>query len=179
MVTMKGKLITLEPLNIAKHAEGYFLVSQDENIHKYLGNSIPNNTDEIITLLEKYEQYFINWMIISNETNSVIGIIRLSKPQIENNISTAGESEIIASKYWRKGYMKETKKLFYQYVFNELSIDTLYADVWDVNINSMKSLESSGYKLIETKEEFFTKTGTMSKKHIYLLSKNDYYLNNK
>ena len=118
MITMKGKLITLEPLDIEKHAKGYFVVSQDESIHKYAGNDVPKDLDEIITLLKKYENYFINWMILSNETHNVIGLIRLGKPAIENGMLVAGESQFLSSQYWRKGHMKEAKKLFYQYVFD-------------------------------------------------------------
>ena len=113
MITLRGKLVTLEPLDDEKHAEGYFEVSQDENIHKYLGNSIPATVNEIVELLKKYEKYFVNWMIISNETYKVIGIIRLGKPYIENDMLVAGESQILASQYWRKGHMKEAKQLFY------------------------------------------------------------------
>ena len=55
MMTMQGKMITLEPLDIQKHAKGYFEVCQDENIHKYTGNTIPKCIDETIELLKKYE----------------------------------------------------------------------------------------------------------------------------
>ena len=75
--------------------------------------------------------------------------------------------------------MKEAKKLFYQYVFNELSVEMLYADVWEGNINSIKSLESSGYKLTETTNGIFPKTGKSTKKYIFSLSKKDYQLNSK
>ena len=131
MITIKGNLITLEPLDIEKHARGYFAVSQDENIHKYTGNSVPQNEDEIVLLLKKYENYFLNWMIVSNDTHEVIGIIRLGKPEIENGVLVAGESQFLSSKYWRKGHMKEAKRLFYQYVFDVLAVDVLYADVWE------------------------------------------------
>ena len=134
MITMKGKLVTLEPLEIQKHAEGYFNVSQDENIYTYVGNSVPESFDDTINLLKKYEQYFLNWMIISNDTREVIGIIRLSKPQINNGLCTAGESQMLCSKYWRKGHMKETKTLFYQYVFNELSIDKFFTLMFGMEI---------------------------------------------
>ena len=70
--------------------------------------------------------------------------------------------------------MKEAKQLFYQYVFNVLTVEMLYADVWEGNINSMKSLESSGYKLVDTTNEIFVKTGKMMQKYIFALSKNDY-----
>ena len=176
MEILKGKLVTLEPLCILKHAKGYYEVSLDENIHRYTGNSVPTNISDIEKLLNLYEKYFINWMIISNDTKNVIGIIRLGKPELENGIIIAGESQFIASKYWRKGHMKEAKRLFYQYVFQELSVDVLFADVWEGNVNSMKSLESYGYKLIETRQEIFLKTGKLTNKYIYALTKNDYFL---
>ena len=73
--------------------------------------------------------------------------------------------------------MKEAKKLFYQYVFEELSVQMLYADVWEGNTNSIKSLESYGYKLIETRKELFSKTGKYTLKHIFSLSNSDYFCN--
>ena len=177
MIKLKGNLITLEPLDVKKHARGYFEVSQDENIHRYTGNSVPKDIDEIEMLLKKYEEYFINWMIISNDSQNVIGILRLGKPELENGMLIAGESQFLSSQYWRKGHMKEAKSLFYQYVFDELSVEVLFADVWTGNTNSMKSLESYGYKLIETRCETFSKTGKCTEKYIYALSKDDYYLN--
>ena len=179
MIAMKGKLITLEPLDVEKHAKGYFEVSQDENIHKYTGNTVPENLDEIIALLEKYEKYFVNWMIISNDTDNVIGIIRLGKPELENGVLVAGESQFLSSQYWRKGHMKEAKRLFYQYVFDTLSVDILYADVWEGNINSMKSLESYGYQLIAVENDIFSKTEMCTRKYIYSLSKADYFAHRK
>ena len=121
-----------------------------------------------------FSWYFINWMIISNDTQDVIGIMRLGKPEFENGILIAGESQFLSSKYWRKGHMKEAKGLFYQYVFQELSVDVLYADVWEGNTNSIKSLESYGYKLVETRREMFSKTGEYANKYIYALTRNDY-----
>jgi len=174
MITMKGKLITLEPLDVDKHAKGYFEISQDPNIHQFTGNTVPRDIAEITELLKKYEEYFLNWMIISNETHDVIGIIRLGKPVMKSGVLTAGESQFLSSQYWRKGHMKETKKLFYQYVFDHLSVDMLYADVWEGNLNSMKSLESYGYKLIEITSELFRKTGEVTKKYIFSLSREDY-----
>ena len=177
MVTMKGNLITLEPLCIEKHTKGYFDVLQDEKIHRYTGNVVPDNIDEVRTLLMKYEMYFVNWMIIDNNTKNVIGIMRLGKPEMENGILIAGESEFLSSQYWRKRHMKEAKRLFYQYVFDELSVDVLFADAWAGNINSIKSLESYGYERIESRQEIFSKTGKPTEKYIYILSKDIYHSN--
>lgn len=177
MISMRGELVTLEPLDVEKHAQGYFEVCQDEMIHKYVGNRVPKTVEEITALLQEYEKYFLNWMIVSNETQAVIGIIRLSRPEPENGVLSAGESQRLSSRYWRKGHMKEAKKLFYEYVFGELSVELLYADVWEGNTNSIKSLESYGYQLRETTEEIFSKTGKYAKKYIFSLSRKEYYAN--
>ena len=144
MITMTGTLITLEPLDIEKHAQGYFEMSQDENIHKYTGNTVPKNVDEIVLLLKKYEKYFLNWMIISNDTHDVIGIIRLGKPEMENGMLIAGESQFLSSKYWRRGHMKEAKRLFYQYVFDKLSSDKLLI----IKVHLHSKLKSSNVAFI-------------------------------
>ena len=175
MITMTGSLVTLEPLNIEKHAEGYWRVCQDENIHAYTGNSVPASVEETISLLKKYEQFFLNWMILSNETNEVIGLIRLGKPDFENGILIAGESEFLASGFWRKGHMKDAKKPFYRYVFDTLSVEILYADVWEGNTNSIRSLESYGYRRIGTRKEIFPKTGKETLKYTYALTRNAYH----
>jgi len=177
MIPMKGKLVTLEPLDIPKHAQGYFRVCQDERIHKFTNNSVPQTVEETTALLQKYEHYFINWMILSNETGQVIGMIRLGKPAMEDGHLVAGESQFLSPEYWRKGHMKEAKRLFYRYVFEELSVELLYADVWEGNVNSQKSLESYGYRLVETTTAFFAKSGTERKKYLYVLSKEVYLRN--
>ena len=174
MITMQGNLITLEPLDIAKHAEGYFALSQDEKIHTYMGNTVPQDPEETRALLTKYEAYFFNWVILSNQTQSVIGILRLGKPEMENGLLVAGESQILSSQYWRKGHMKEAKQLFYRHVFHTLSVDILYADVWAENTNSVRSLEFYGYKRVETRQEIFSKTGKPALKYVYSLTRQDY-----
>lgn len=171
---LRGEIITLEPLDIDKHAKEYFKVSQDENIHKYVGNTVPKNLEEVVELLKLYEIYFINWMIISNDTRELIGIMRLGKPTKDEGLIVSGESQRLHSNYWRKGHMKEAKKLLYRYAFDNLGIDILYADVWEGNINSIKSLEASGYKLIEIQTDTFNKTGEIKEKYIYSLKKEDY-----
>ncbi|MBI9013067.1 MAG: GNAT family N-acetyltransferase [Clostridiales bacterium] len=171
---MKGCLITLELMDIEKHAKGYFEISQDPKLHEYVGNTIPKNIEEIKDLLGIYDELLINWMIIDRQTNRIIGIMRLSKPVMENNRLEAGESQRLHSNYWRKGHMKEAKALFYNHVFNELGVDVLYADVYEGNVNSIRSLESYGYKLIEVQKGIFKKADEEKKIFIYKLTKLDY-----
>ncbi len=117
-------------MDIDKHSKGYLKVSQDENIHKYVGNIVPKNLEEIVELLKLYEMYFMNWMIKLRYTQELIGIIRLGKPNQDKWLIVSGESQRLHSNYWRKGHMKEVKKLLYNYAFDNLGIDILYDDVW-------------------------------------------------
>lgn len=174
MIPLKGELVTLEPLDIGKHAKGYFKAAQDEKMHTYVGNTVPKTVEEVEETFRLYEKLFLNWMIVLNETQEVIGILRLSKPQRENSVLSAGESQRLVSDYWRKGHMKEAKKLFYPYVFDTLGVEVLYADVWAENVNSVKSLESYGYRRLETIDAVFPKTGKPMQQYIYALSAEDY-----
>ena len=67
----------------------------------------------------------------------------------------------------------------YNRKFHTLSVDILYADVWEGNINSMKSLESYGYQLIAVENDIFSKTEMCTRKYIYSLSKADYFAHRK
>ncbi len=62
--------------------------------------------------------------------------------------------------------MKEARELIYNYVFNMLKVDILVADVWEGNVNSIKSLEHAGYKLVDVKRENFKKYNRMNNKLI-------------
>jgi RimJ/RimL family protein N-acetyltransferase len=113
-------------------------------------------------------------MIIDNKSSNVIGILRLSNPQVCNGLLEAVESQRLMSAYWRKGHMKEAKSFFYEHVFNTLGVDILYADVYEGNVNSIKSLEYYGYELIETNQGIFSKTGENCLVYIYALTKDNY-----
>jgi len=173
-VKIEGKLIRLEPLDIDRHLEGYYRVSLDSKVHEYVGNSVPESQEEIRDLLKIYQDRLYNWMIINQKTDQVIGIMRLSPPEKEGDCLIAGESQRLHSAYWRKGHMKEAKGLFYRHVFDDLGVDILYADVYEGNINSIKSLEASGYDLIDQSTGASPKTGQVCQVYIYELTKSRY-----
>jgi ribosomal protein S18 acetylase RimI-like enzyme len=54
-------------------------------------------------------------------------------------------------------------------------MDVLYADVWEGKFNSIKSLEAVGYKLIESKSEYFNKYDRMQNKLYYELQSSTWF----
>lgn len=168
---LEGNIIRLRPMEIEKDKYSYYKVSQDEKMHEWTGNTVPKTVEEIEKLLNIYNDVLYVWMIEEKSSNEVIGMMRLSFPEKRDGKLIAGDSQRLHSSYWRKGHMKEARKLMYNYAFNELCIEELIADAFADNINSCKSLESVGYELFDTSEGFFKKKGKMLKTNYYRLTK--------
>lgn len=168
--TLVGKFVRLRPLNYEYDHKAWFEVEQDENIHLWVENTSPKSQDDVKEYLYKlYPKYFLIWMIEEKVSGDVIGMMRISHPQSLEEQLVAGDSQRLHSSYWRKGYMKESRKLIYNYVFKHLKVDVLFADVWEGNISSSKSLETAGYKLVEVKKEYFKKYKRIQNKLYYQL----------
>lgn len=170
-----GKLVVLRPLDIERDLIGYFNVSLDEKIHTWVGNNIPKDIDETGSLLSMYNSQMYIWTIFNRESNEIIGLMRLSYPEVINGGVTSGESQRLHSKYWRKGYMKEARKLVYEFAYSNLKIVTLIADVWEGNTNSLESLKSVGYKIFDKEEEYFNKQNKTIFKYYLKLNLKEWY----
>lgn len=117
------------------------------------------------------------WMVEEKRTGDVIGMMRISYPKPDNGVMVAGDSQRLHSDYWRKGYMKESRKLIYGHVFDKLEVDVLYADVWKGNVNSEKSLESVGYQFSYEEDAYFKKYDRIQPKRYYRLMREDWLTN--
>lgn len=169
---LEGELVRLRAINSDKDVDEWYRISQDTKMHIWTGNSVPTNKEEIERLLlEVYPKYFLMWMIEEKRTNKVIGMMRISYPESDAGVMIAGDSQRLHSDYWRKGYMKESRKLIYEYVFDQLGVDVLYADVWKGNVNSEKSLESAGYQFLYEEDAYFEKYDRTQAKRYYRLTK--------
>lgn len=175
---LNGNLIVLRQLNIERDTIGYFNVSRDEKIHLWVDNTIPENSNEIKELLSLYNKKMYVWTIFDKCNSDIIGIMRLSHPEIINGKKSAGDSQRLHSDYWRKGYMKEARKLIYEYAFENMKIETLFADVWEGNINSLESLKSVGYRIIDKEMEYFKKKDALNLKYYLELDLREWYENN-
>ncbi len=171
-----GEKVRLRSFNSENDYNAWYQVSQDKKMHLWVGNTVPETLEEVKELIDIYlEAFFIIWMIEDIKTNQVIGMMRISHLERSEEGIKAGDSQRLHSNYWRKGYMKEARRLVYNYVFNELKVDILFADVWEGNTNSRKSLEYVGYKHFDTKQEYFKKYDRIQNKLYYNLNKSDWW----
>jgi RimJ/RimL family protein N-acetyltransferase len=168
--TFIGELVKLRPINYETDHIAWFKIEQDEKMHEWVGNTVPTTYDEVKKYIyELLPKHFMVWIIEEKRSGKVIGMMRISHPEHHEEHLVAGDSQRLHSNYWRKGYMKESRKLIYDYVFNVLKVDFLIADVWEGNVNSIKSLENAGYELIDVKKEYFKKYNRINKKAYYHL----------
>jgi len=172
---LNGNLVLLRQLNIERDLIGYFNVSLDEKIHTWTGNSVPKDMYEIRELLSIYINQMYVWTIFNKQNFEIIGIMRLSYPEVINGQITSGDSQRLHSSYWRLGYMKEARKLVYEFAYSNLKIKTLIADVWEGNINSLESLKSVGYKNFDKEEEYFNKQNKRIVKYYLKLNLKEWY----
>lgn len=174
---LSGERITLRPIDTERDSFDWYEIMKDKQMHLWTGNTVPKDISETKHLLQLYKSHedLIAWTIKENHSNKMIGTYWISVPCEQNSkkIITA-EAQRIGRAYWRKGYTQEARKLVYDYAFLVLDVDEIYAQAWSNNINSCKSMESTGFKLYKTYEKFFSKYNKNFIQHEYVLSKENW-----
>jgi [ribosomal protein S5]-alanine N-acetyltransferase len=155
-----------------KDAEEWFEVMKDPDMHLWTGNTVPANINDIRELLQGYKDNdnIMAWAVIDKLSDKIIGTYWIWKPILEGNkriIQT--EAQRISNKYWRKGYTTEARKLVYKYAFEQLQVDEIHAGAWANNVNSCKSMENIGFKLLEKAERLFNKYNKVFEENHYVL----------
>ena len=150
---LETERLILRPL---KHtdAERLFLLDSNPNVHKYLGNNPVTSIDQSIQYIENIKkQYKENgigrFAVIRKEDNEFIGWCGLKFiTEEENNYVNFYEIGYrFREDFWGKGYAFEAAKAWYDYAFNTLKIDILYASAHVENLGSRKVLEKIGLHL--------------------------------
>ena len=152
----------------------WYEVMKDSQMHTWTGNSVPSNISEIIELLTLYKNHeeLIAWSVIDKKNEKMIGTYWITKPILDRGkLIIHDEAQRIARNYWRSGYTKEARKLVYNFAFNELNVDEIHAHAFSENINSCKSMENIGFKLINSYERLFQKYNKIFKVNHYVLLK--------
>jgi len=156
-----SKKIFLRGLDVDKDTPELYIILKNPDIHKWLGTEIPKNGNEVRQSIEKYcsSNEVYSWAIVDSNSRKTIGIYYLWKPiqKIDGNTIIPAESQRLARHCWRKGYMKESRKLVYNFAFNTLEVEEIHAQVWKKNINSIKSMEHSGFKKYKEVEKSILK----------------------
>ena len=158
--TFKGKLITLRPPDPVADAHDYFEMNQDADMHTWTGDRVLESEAEARAELERFVSMedVSTWMIVDNPSGRVVGRFFLCLED-RDGTRVVGEGNRIARPYRRKGHNRETRMLLFPYVFQGLEADMIETGAWSGNTNSIKSIESYGFKLDREERQWNDKHG--------------------
>ncbi len=142
-----GRLVTLRPPNPPGDAADYFEMNRDPEMHTWTGNHVLPSIAEAQSELERFVSMddVSTWMIVDNPNGRVVGRFFVCL-EIREGLRVAGEGNRIARPFWRKGHNREARSLLFPYVFGELEADRIETGTWAGNVNSVKSIESFGFR---------------------------------
>lgn len=173
-VLLENEFVSLKPIDAERDSTPLYQIYLDKNMHLYTGNSVPKSKEEIYSLINNYEnnEDIWAWAVYDKKTNEFIGTYWIAIPTLINgsNIITA-EAQRIGTKYWRKGYTKAARRLLYDYCFNTLNVDAIYAQAWMDNKNSCISMEIAGFMCYEQVTRYYDKYKKDMLENHYILMK--------
>lgn len=156
-ILLETDRLILRPLELSD-AEGMFLLDSNPNVHLYLGNRPVKSIEESIDYIENVQnQYRKNgigrFAVILKESDEFIGWCGIKFiTEEENNHNNFYEIGYrFREEFWSKGFAYESAKAWYDFAFNELKVDVLYASAHIDNLGSRRVLEKLGLHL---KNEF-------------------------
>ncbi|BCY29100.1 GNAT family N-acetyltransferase [Flavobacterium okayamense] len=147
---LETERLILRPLELSD-VDDMFAMDSNPNVHIYLGNNPLKTKEESLGYLKNIQnQYKENgigrFAMIKKESNEFIGWCGLKFiTEEENNHSHFYEIGYrLKEEFWGKGYAYEAAKAWYEYAFNKLKVDTLYASAHIDNKGSRRILEKIG-----------------------------------
>jgi len=168
----EGSLAKLRPLIPEADAKGYYELCLEPETHLWTGNSVLASEEEARFELERFAaiKTVSMWMILDKPSGRIAGRFFVCLEE-RNGLRVAGEGNRIAKEFWRKGHNKEARALLFRYVFDELRADLIETEAWKGNENSVKSIESYGFKLLGEDMRWNEKHGAALPLRRYSLSK--------
>ena len=163
--------ITLRSWNI-NDAEHLSLIANNKNIAKFMMNQFPHpytldNAKSFISIATQNEPRNILAIDLNGLAIGGIGI-HLQHDVYEKN---AELGYWLSEENWGKGYITQAIELMKNYVFNNFSINRIFAKPFGSNISSQRALEKSGFVLEATLKTTIYKSGVYEDELIYAFRK--------
>jgi ribosomal-protein-alanine N-acetyltransferase len=144
---LKDNVVSLHSIE-AKDGEQLHKIYSNKEIFKYCGIINKENKDTVIKMIPHFKRDFIKqrnikWGIFIQENDLLIGIIEIMNIDVKINGLKIGY--FVHQNYWNNGYTKRAVKLLLRYLYNEIEVNRIEADVMPGNEYSKKVLMSTGF----------------------------------
>ena len=146
-VTLKGRWLTLEPIDV-RHAPGLFEAMQDEEVCRYLPWPPPKALDETLTLIREAQAAMqrgqaVVYAQVWNATGGAIGSTRLLDVRPADRQVEIG-STFLARDYWRTPANTESKYFFLRHCFETLGCVRVALKTDGRNVRSQEAIARLG-----------------------------------
>ena len=155
----------------------FFEIFSDKKVLRYTDRAITPTLDEAIIFLkdcqnraEKKLHFFLG--VFQKNSDKLLGILSLYHIDLKHSFASLGI--LLASEYWRKGFMSEALLRFLEFYFVELKFNRVEAQTFVNNHPAVKFFENLKFKNEGTLRENFKIEGKFENSYLFSMLKADY-----
>ena len=100
-------------------------------------------------ILQRFIENDVEYALVLKEENKVIGALGFHHRTADPNYKADVQREIgyiLSKKYWGRGLMPEAVRAAIPYAFEEIKVDVLWTGHKNINHQSQRVIEKSGFK---------------------------------
>lgn len=173
MVTLKGERIYLRALE-PEDIELIYAIENDESVWEVSQTQTPYSRFLIKQYLENchkdiYEVKQLRLVIVTND-NEAVGFVDLFDFDPKND--KVGLGILVLNQARGKKYGREALELLIDYVFKNLYVHQIYANVLEDNLISIKLFESLGFLRSGVKKDWVLEGNQYKNEYLFQLIKN-------
>ena len=157
-------------------AQDFFAIRTDEQVMQYMDSSSPKNMEEINHKIAEIQQDFLDkealqWAIAEKSTSAFLGYFgcwKLDRKNLRGEIGYA-----LLPPFWGNGYMRETLNCLINFLFQELKLHSIEANINPANENSKRLLRQFGFQQEAYFRENYFYNGQFTDSAIFCLLQSD------
>lgn len=127
---------------------------------------------------QAYHRRPYSYAIILKENQKMIGLVELYDRGMDKRaglLKTKDLGFMLDHRYWHHGYMTEALSLIFNYAFNELKQNQIWAGTFSNNQNSQRLLRALGFRYVFTTDYSKLFRSINYKEKYFLLTPQDWY----
>ncbi len=146
--TLKSDDFTLKKIE-ERHLDDVFEIYNNDNVFEFCGIIPKHNKDTVKNMIGHFERDYnkrcrVKWGIFANaEPERMLGIIEAFDFNQKIDMVTIGY--YLSESHWRKGIATAAVKLLLKFLFMEVSVNRIQAEVMPPNEVSKKVLLNNGF----------------------------------
>ena len=179
-INLETERLLLRRGTINDALEIYENYGSDPLVSKYVVWNKHVDINDAINLMKKWQESYseltsYKWLVVEKESQKVIGSITAVKVGSANKTVALGYC--FGSKWWNKGFATECLKRVIKFFFEQVHVETIYANHLTANIASGKVMKNAGmiYEGTLRNRMIDKNTNQMMGLDTYSITRQDYF----